>query len=230
MRVTILIAMAVLVGMSARAEQADQKVEQKVTVYLQNDAGVRADVLSMAKTLAARIFASVGVRIDWRWGEQAESQLLQERAIAVRVTTNFELRHSRRQGYTPEKFNPNAGAFALPDEGIHIVVLYDRLAWSEERTGFAPILLAHVLVHEITHMLQGICRHSMAGIMKANWTLDDYYDMRAKTLSFAPEDIELIHLGMNRRHSHAGKTAAPLAQRTVREDSAGPPILRVHMK
>ena len=89
---------------------------------------------------------------------------MQEGAIAVRVTTNFELRHGRKQGYIPEKLNPNSGAFALPYEGFHIVVLYDRLAWSGDRPGFAPVLLAHVLVHEITHMLQGICRHSMAGI------------------------------------------------------------------
>jgi hypothetical protein len=222
--------LAVLVGMSARAEQAYQKIEQRVTVYVQNDAGVPAEVLSMGKSLAARMFASAGVRIDWRWGEQAGSQLLQEGAISVRLTTNHELRHSRRPGYVPEKFNPNSGAFAFPNEGIHIIVLYDQLAWSEKRPGFAPVLLAHVMVHEITHMLQGICRHSTAGIMKAHWTLDDFYDMQTKTLSFAPEDIELIHLGMNQRHAPAGKTAAPLAQRTVREDSAGPPILRVHVK
>jgi hypothetical protein len=201
--------MAALVGMNARAKKEEPKVEQIVTVYLQNDAGVRDEVLSRGKALAARMFASVGVRIDWRWGEQPESQLLQEGAIAVRVTTNFELRHGRRQGYSPEKFDPNSGAFALPNEGIHIVVLYDRLAWSEERPGFAPVLLAHVLVHEIIHMLQGICRHSIAGIMKANWTSDDYYDMQKKTLPFASEDVELIHNGMNWRHTHAGKTAVP---------------------
>jgi hypothetical protein len=206
MRPTILIAMAAVVGMSARAGQVDPKVAQKVTVYVENDAGVRAEVLSRGKALAARMFVRVGVQIDWRWGEQAGSQLLQEGAIAVRVTTNLELRHGRRQGYTPETFNPNSGAFALPNEGIHIVVLYDRLAWSEERPGFAPVLLAHVLVHEITHMLQGICRHSTAGIMKANWTLHDYYDMQAKTLPFASEDVELIHNGMNQRYDRAGKT------------------------
>jgi hypothetical protein len=66
--------------------------------------------------------------------------------------------------------------------------------------------------------------------MKANWTLDDYYDMQARTLPFASEDVELIHNGMNQRHARAGKTAAPLAQRTVRDNSAGPLILRVHVK
>jgi len=45
------------------------------------------------------------------------------------------------------------------------------------------------------------------GIMKANWTLHDYYDMQAKTLPFASEDVELIHNGMNHRYDRAGKTA-----------------------
>jgi hypothetical protein len=207
LRPTILIAMAV-VGMSARAEQADQKVEQEVNVYLQNDASVPSPVLSQARALAAKMFADVGVRIDWRRGQQAESQLLEEGAITVHVTTSFDVRHGLRRGYAPEELKPNSGAFAFPNEGIHITVLYDRLAWSEKRPGFAHVLLAHVLVHEITHMLQGICRHSTAGIMKANWTLDDYYDMQAKTIPFASEDVELIHNGMNQRYARAEKTGA----------------------
>jgi len=60
----------------------------------------------------------------------------------------------------PEELKPNSGAFAFPNEGIHITVLYDRLVWSEKMPGFAHVLLAHVLVHEITHLLEGICRHS----------------------------------------------------------------------
>ena len=107
----------------------------------------------------------------------------------------------------PEELKPNSGAFAFPNEGIHITVLYDRLVWSEKMPGFAHVLLAHVLVHEITHLLEGTCRHSTAGIMKANWTLHDYYDMQAKTLPFASEDVGLIHNGMNHRYDRAGKTA-----------------------
>jgi hypothetical protein len=200
-----------VVGMSARAEQADQKVEQEVNVYLQNDASVPSPVLSQARALAAKMFADVGVRIDWRRGQQAESQLLEEGAITVHVTTSFDVRHGLRRGYAPEELKPNSGAFAFPNEGIHITVLYDRLAWSEKMPGFAHVLLAHVLVHEITHMLQGICRHSTAGIMKANWTLDDYYDMQAKTIPFASEDVELIQKGMNQRHARGGKTTGTLA-------------------
>ena len=35
------------------------------------------------------------------------------------------------------------------------------------------MLLAHVLVHEITHVLEGVDRHTGQGVMKARWTEDD---------------------------------------------------------
>jgi hypothetical protein len=78
-----------------------------------------------------------------------------------------------------------------------INVWYDRVHDSAGVSReLGPILLAHVLVHEITHVLQCVDRHSDTGVMKARWTTDDYYDMRWKPLEFTSEDIELIHLGM----------------------------------
>jgi hypothetical protein len=192
------LAIPVMAVMSAGAERADrsveQRVEQKVIVYVENDASVSNPVLFRARALAAEMFAEVGVQIDWRTGERAESQLLQEQAIAVRLARK-----------TRKNFQPNGVAFAFPYGEARITVLYDRLVWSEKRPGLAPALLAHVLVHEITHKLQRICRHSSAGIMKSNWTEDDYYDMQKKTLPFASEDVELIHLGQAQRQARAGR-------------------------
>ena len=148
-------------------------------MYLVNDASVPSPVLSRARTLASEMFAGVGVRIQWRAGQRAESQLLQEEAIAVRLTLN-----------TPDEFKTSVGAYTTPGEGVHITVLYKHLAWSLAKPGLAPALLAHVLVHEITHVLERIARHSETGIMKANWTSDDYYDMQTKMLPFASEDVD----------------------------------------
>jgi hypothetical protein len=44
-------------------------------------------------------------------------------------------------------------------EGAHITVLYNRLAWSLTKPGLAPALLGHVLVHEITHILEGVTQY-----------------------------------------------------------------------
>jgi hypothetical protein len=194
MRFYRLVVLAGAVGACVDPGQTKRTKEDKVTVYMENDANVPSPVLSRARTLAAEMFADVGVRIEWRVGQRTESQLLREGAIAVRVTLD-----------TPDEFKTSVGAFATPSEGVHITVLYQHLAWSLAKPSLAPALLAHVLVHEITHILEGIARHSATGIMKANWTTGDYYDMQTKTLAFATEDVELIHRGLAERRSRAGK-------------------------
>jgi hypothetical protein len=194
MRISKLVALTMMVGMSTQAARAQGTAEEKVRVYLVNDANIPSPVLSRARTLAAEMFSGVGFRIEWRAGQRSESQLLRERAIAVRLTLD-----------TPAEFKTSVGAFATPSEGVHITVLYEHLAWSMAKPGLAPPLLAHVLVHEITHILEGVARHSATGIMKANWTSADYYEMQTKTLSFASEDVELIHRGLAQRRMRAGK-------------------------
>jgi hypothetical protein len=61
-------------------------------------------------------------------------------------------------------------------------------------------LLGHVLVHEITHVLQEVPRHSESGMMKARWEGADFARMRHQTLPFAEEDIRLIH-AWSERHN-----------------------------
>ena len=64
-----------------------------------------------------------------------------------------------------------------------------------------PIVLAHVLVHELTHVLQGVSRHSEAGVMQAHWTIRDYSEMEDKPLGFTPDDADLVHFGLAKAQS-----------------------------
>jgi len=66
-----------------------------------------------------------------------------------------------------------------------------------------------VLVHEITHILQGVDRHSAQGVMKAQWDDNDYSAMAWKPLPFSPIDVELINRGLATR---VARTSARLAQ------------------
>ena len=85
--------------------------------------------------------------------------------------------------------------YAQSYEAVHIQVFYDRIKYKP-----APAeLLAHVMVHEITHILQGISRHSDNGIMKANWSGEEFQRMRYKPLSFTEEDVVLTHRGLEAR-------------------------------
>jgi hypothetical protein len=108
----------------------------------------------------------------------------------------------------PKTQRPAVTAYALPFEGRHIDVFYNRVTlWNAAAT---RILLARVFVHEITHMLQGLVQHSDTGIMKARWDKDDYLHMETR-LSFTEEDIVLIHRGLAARAAQTvGETLAAL--------------------
>ena len=88
------------------------------------------------------------------------------------------------------------------------MVFYDRL--HTPSVGL-PTLLAHVLVHEITHILQGMDRHSETGVMKARWDEGDFDRMRIKALPFTELDIHLIQSGVDARRHNAALVAGNLA-------------------
>jgi hypothetical protein len=173
MRITAMLAM-VVVAMPARAER-------NVTVYVNMDLNTRG-ALYQAQEMAALMFAEAGVRIQWRTGRPSGAQSKREPAIMVSLAED-----------TPALYLPGALAAAKVFEGIHIAVFWDRIK-CQSRLVPPSVVLAHVLVHEITHILQGIDRHSESGIMKAQWTIDDYRAMASQPLSFTPLDVELIQL------------------------------------
>jgi hypothetical protein len=142
-------------------------------------------VLPFAQTLASRMFASIGVAIGWR------SDLRGCPAEGILINLSF---------HTLENVTPSALAYAKPYEGKHILLLYDRIACERQ----IPFVLGHILTHEISHMLQGICRHSASGIMKAHWTRDDSAAMASQQLTFEQKDVDLIYLGLARRGAPRG--------------------------
>jgi hypothetical protein len=192
MKITTIAAMAVAVAMSARADE--------VTVYVQGLSVAPAPMLNRARALANEMFARVDVKIDWRIGQQHLSEAHPERAIVVEIVTD-----------TPRELKPGALAFALPFEGVHIKVFYDRVRAATDPE-LTPNVLAHVLVHEITHILQGTCRHSDTGVMKARWAHADYMEMGQKPLSFTDEDVQLIKAGLAARAEAATLVAAAPAR------------------
>ncbi len=87
-----------------------------------------------------------------------------------------------------------------------IRVFYDRVeAISLVRT---PVVLGYVLAHEITHVLQGICRHSDTGIMKAHWVPADFMAMMWHRVNFEEVDVDLIQRGLTARTAADGLIAA----------------------
>ena len=181
MKTTHLVGMVIMTGASLCAGQS--AVVQKTTVIVCLEPDPR--VLLGVRPLASKMFASIGVRIDWR--EPASCPIGVD-AIQVRMS------------YDPPGIRKlKTLAFAQPYGRNFIVVFPDRVQDLSRHGG--PSVLAHVLVHEITHVLEGIDRHSATGIMKARWDDNDYFEMRRKPLPFAQEDVDFIYDGLKVRQA-----------------------------
>ena len=90
--------------------------------------------------------------------------------------------------------------YAKSGNSIHVFI--DRVVrQGDGNRAFLTALLAHVMVHEITHLLEGVDRHSFEGVMKAVWSISDYQSMMRCPMPFAQEDVDLIRMGLARRIS-----------------------------
>jgi hypothetical protein len=186
MKIAALIAITV---MAVGSLQAKTEISRDVTVYYRDNADVPCGVRTQALLLAANVFGTVGVKVHFHAGVPPASD---PDAIAIEFTT-----------HTPANFMPGALAYALPYEGVHIRIFWDRIG----NGGSAFRTLQYVLLHEITHILQGVARHSDEGIMKAHWGDDEKAQIRSGLLRFTPNDIDLIHSGMGLRLSRGSHPA-----------------------
>ena len=158
-------------------------------------------VLARAQDITSRMFKSAGVAVEWHpAGFGACRRPQQNQAVILDFATN-----------TPASQYPGALAYALPYEGVHIVLMLDRIQKKVADSAQVSPLVAHVMTHEITHILQGIARHSETGVLKACWDSHDFLQMTKGPLPFAPADIDLIARGVRRRAAGATSAAPPAA-------------------
>ena len=194
--------MLLATGSAANALAVPPSAKLSLTVYVQ--AGIGDSTLSpicmRALGVASGMFATAGVHIDWRTGQPKVQQ--SEQPIAIEITSN-----------TPESFRRGVLAYSYPFEGVHIRIFYDRLR-NPYRPRATAMLLAHVMVHEITHILERVDRHSAEGLMKASWTPDDLVKMAYKPFPFDPADVLLIREGLANR-----TRTAPLGLAAARQPS-----------
>lgn len=171
-------------GTVAWAGEKVQKAKSVVTVCL--NPGANAAALGRAEATATQILAQANVRLEWR---DSLSRCTKDGSGIV-FTFSEE---------TPANLHAGALAFALPFEGKHVVLFYDRVVKAGSAR-VAPYLAGHVLAHEIVHILQGVDQHSENGVMKAHWNLGDFADMQ-QGLKLTQGDIDLIQTGIVARSS-----------------------------
>jgi hypothetical protein len=195
MRIAAMATMVVFAGMLAHARKPVQPEKLRLSVCTEVVADFR--FAAQSQGIASKMFAALGVRINWRQGLGG----CPPQGILITLSDR-----------TPPGLLPGALAYAMPYQGAHIRLFYDRIAQSGP--ALLPHLLAHVLAHEIAHILQGIVQHSDQGVMKAHWTQDEYNGMLRKPLDFTGEDIDMIYRGLAARAARS--TVVTVAARQKR--------------
>lgn len=132
------------------------------------------------RELVSKLFAKAGVQIRWQLP-------LGDRKPAFHVLV---------VGPAPASVSPEAMASARINRKS-ITVYWDRVQRQARlaHPAVAKIVLAYAIAHELAHAIQGLARHSESGIMKAQWTTDDFTAMLFGRLEFAPHDIVMIRSG-----------------------------------
>lgn len=191
------VAFAALACGIVQTRQSDGPADVKV--FLNVDDPSSARLVRRAVAIADSMFAAIGVRVEWATGRiELCSTLRHKQPVVIRL---------RIVGLDQKNHPLDTVAYSLPfARGVKsITVMYDRLettiqAWPQ----LGPSLLAHVFVHEITHVLQRTNAHAETGVMKARWTQSDYVEMSRRPLPFTPQDVELIRQGLDALESYAG--------------------------
>jgi hypothetical protein len=166
--------------------------QTRVDVYLSNRDD-SAQLLGAGKILASGMFEKIGVHVNWRTGElsatrgDAGNETLRK-AFGIRT-----LKHA------PESATAGALASAriVGAAGTEITVYKDRvLRFLDNHSNLAGVGAGYVLAHELAHVMQGVVRHSESGILKAQWSNDDFEEMIFHKLVFTNFDVELVHKGL----------------------------------
>jgi hypothetical protein len=183
------LAIAMTAGLSAHAQECT------VMAYAFAERIMPAGMLWSAEAQAAAMFREIGAEVRWRTGAVRTNAV--DGACGAPIVILLGNTGSVR-------VPPDALAYATPfaQSGTCIHVLLDRVL--QHRGGqFETALLAHVLAHEITHVLERTDRHSADGVMKAHWDARDFCNLAWHSLPFAAEDVDLIHRGIAQRMLYA---------------------------
>jgi hypothetical protein len=178
----------------------------KVIARVYNYARVDPETLALAERDALRIFQYAGVTIVWR--DIPISSVKQGAVQAPKpdeTATGFPDVFLR---IVPSSMSPldrlETLGCALPSSkgkpASDAWVLFDRIQ-RVARFGTASQhqILGHAMAHEIGHLLLGQDAHSAAGVMRADWRIQDYILMSQGSLLFTPRQAERIRLAVQVR-------------------------------
>lgn len=170
----------------ATAFASDTTDSPVITVLVFNFRQAPAETLLKAEKEAGRILEQAGVPVTWRDCPTGNEP--------CRKGSGRVLFLALKAGPVQNTFLDTISGFAMPPAHL-AVVYYDylpRTRSGKSNKDDTALLLACVIAHELGHLLLGSHGHSIAGIMQADWGIEQTQRALMSQLSFLPEEARLM--------------------------------------
>lgn len=168
--------MAVMIAVARVADAADPGQLPAIHLQMDNDAAVPAAILKRSQEEVARIFADAGLGVEWtETGPRFTVHI-------VPIALGYRKGSSPVMGVAVRSPNPATARIFFSE-----VKDFAR-AWDVD----IGTLLAHVMAHEIGHLLLPHVPHSATGLMKAEWDKALVREAAAGSLTFTDAQIKRL--------------------------------------
>jgi hypothetical protein len=188
---TTWVALAILaMGLPGFSQQRPADMPQ-IALSVYNDARVPERVLAKAQRQATRIFSQAGVKLVWIACSPSRRQGASDPACVNRMGGSHLA--VRILPWSSTSGGAVFGvAFLSPEgHGAYSDVFYDSVEKLHEGWHIdIATLLAHVIAHEVGHLLLGEHAHAEFGIMRPKWQGEELRSIAMGGLLFTPSQIE----------------------------------------
>jgi len=170
------------------AHPSAQPVCPTVMVMLQNEAGLRADLVARAAAEVVRLYSLIGVDIEWVTSVPENGGRLRSVCLVTR--------HSGEDSLSSHVLGVTYTRPGEPKKRAHVFVERVQRASLQFSVPICDVL-AVVIAHELGHMLMPDGSHSKSGVMSAELGADHFRLAAAGLLHFSPETAAVIRRGVS---------------------------------
>jgi hypothetical protein len=189
--------LAVLLGVGVAAAEG---IPARITVLVNDSAGVPAEVLKQAEQEAGRIFRPAGVEVSWvNCGEET---VMEDGLCSEVPGANRFVLHIVPTGKTSSDLVFGVAFLGEDGRGKYCNVFFDRIQDGHRDLGASTSqLLGTVAAHELGHLLLGSHSHSRRGIMEPVWKEEAIRQTGMGTFLFTAEQGELMRERIGRERT-----------------------------
>ena len=155
-----------------------------LVLQLHNSAGAPAAIVDGAQRELTRVYAGIGVPLEWVGANPAGAAAPWLHVILV----------DREGGALRRTRDTVLGATIWTGQGTPAVYVFYRRVEAEARRHAVSLalLLSCALAHELGHVLMPDRGHSLEGLMRACWRRDDFQDADRGQLRFNAEQVAVM--------------------------------------